>query len=339
MKVKGIICALLLMVAGLQSASAQEAMKVYSGGIVTVYRIENVEQVAFVKLVGEIQLSQTSAEIEKGETLQLTATVLPADADDKSVTWESTNSMAAKVDANGLVTGTGRGNARIICRAADGSEVWAECQVKVNAEIVPGTHDYVDLGLPSGTLWATTNLGADAPEEYGFYYAWGETEPKDDYTWVTYKWMTEGYSDWTGINKYTFDDEQTGAVWYDVSGNFIGDGLTELLPEDDAATVNWGSQWQMPSIAQFQELIDNTTAEYKELNGVRGRLHTGTNGNSIFLPNAGVYYTTGRQSEGSSNYWTRETKDCSDYGGCYYESSVTYNSRFYGYPIRPVRKP
>ena len=73
MKVKGIICALLLMVAGLQSASAQEAMKVYSGGIVTVYRIENVEQVAFVKLVGEIQLSQTSAEIEKGETLQLTA--------------------------------------------------------------------------------------------------------------------------------------------------------------------------------------------------------------------------------------------------------------------------
>ena len=315
MKVKGIICALLLMVAGLQSASAQEAMKVYSGGIVTVYRIENVEQVAFVKLVGEIQLSQTSAEIEKGETLQLTATVLPEDADEKEVTWESTNSMAAKVDANGLVTGTGRGKASIICRAADGSEVWAECQVKVNAEIVPGTHDYVDLGLPSGTLWATTNLGADAPEEYGFYYAWGETEPKDDYTWVTYKWMTEGYSDWTGINKYTFDDEQTGAVWYDVSGNFIGDGLTELLPEDDA-----------------------TTAEYKELNGVWGYLHTGTNGNSIFLPNAGRYDGTSI-SAGSCNYWTRETKDCSDYGGSYYESAVTYNSRLYGYSIRPVRKP
>lgn len=338
MKVKGIICALLLMVAGLQSASAQEAMKVYSGGIVTVYRIENVEQVAFVKLVGEIQLSQTSAEIEKGETLQLTATVLPEDADDKSVTWESTNSMAAKVDANGLVTGTGKGRTNIICRAADGSEVWAECQVKVNAEIVPGNHEYVDLGLPTGTLWATTNVGADAPEEYGFYYAWGETEPKDDYTWVTYKWMTEGYSDWTGINKYTFDDEQTGAVWYDVSGNFIGDGLTELLPEDDAATVNWGSQWQMPSIAQFQELIDNTTAEYKELNGVWGYLHTGTNGNSIFLPNAGRYDGTSI-SAGSCNYWTRETKDCSDYGGSYYESAVTYNSRLYGYSIRPVRKP
>lgn len=337
MKVKGIICALLLMAAGLQSASAQEAMKVYSGGIVTVYRIENVEQVAFVKLVGEIQLSQTSAEIEKGETLQLTATVLPEDADEKEVTWESTNSMAAKVDANGLVTGTGRGNARIICRAADGSEVQAECQVKVNAVIVPGNHEYVDLGLPNGTLWATTNLGADNPEEYGFYYAWGETEPKDDYSWATYKWMTEGMTEWDGINKYTFDDSQTNAVWYDESETFIGDGLTELLPEDDAATVNWGSQWQMPSMAQFQELIDNTTQEYKEINGVWGYLHTGTNGNSIFLPNAGRY--DGTSISAGSYYWTRETKDCSDYGGSYCDSSVTYNSRLYGYPIRPVRKP
>ena len=283
MKANSILAILLLAAAGLQTAWAQEAMKVYSGGNVTVYRVENVEQVLFVKLASEIKLSQESAELEKGQTLQLTATVLPEDADDKSVTWESTNSMAAKVDANGLVTGTGRGNARIICRAADGSEVWAECQVKVNAVIVPGNHEYVDLGLPSGTLWATTNLGADAPEEYGFYYAWGETEPKDAYNWPTYKWMTEGYSDWTGINKYTFDDGQHSAIWYDESGNFIGDGVTELLPEDDAATVNWGSQWQMPSIAQFQELIDNTTAEYKELNGVRGRLHTGTNGNSILI--------------------------------------------------------
>lgn len=114
------------------------------------------------------------------------------------------------------------------------------------------------------------------------------------------------------------------AVWYDVSGNFIGDGLTELLPEDDAATVNWGSQWQMPSIAQFQELIDNTTLEYKDINGVWGYLHTGTNGNSIFLPNAGRYDGTSI-SAGSCNYWTRETKDCSDYGGSYYESGVTYN--------------
>ena len=151
--------------------------------------------------------------------------------------------------------------------------------------------------------------------------------------------MTEGYSDWTGINKYTFDDGQHSAIWYDESGNFVGDGLTELLPEDDAATVNWGSQWQTPSKAQFQELLDNTTREDKEINGVVGRLYTGTNGNSIFFPTAGycdgAFQTTG----GSTYYWTRETMDCSDYGGCCYESTVTYNSRTFGFPIRPVMKP
>jgi len=300
--------------------------------------------VAFVKLVGEIQLSQTSAEIEKGETLQLTATVLPEDADDKSVTWESSNPMAAKVDANGLLTGTGRGNASIICRAADGSEVWAECQVKVNAEIVPGTHDYVDLGLPSGTLWATTNLGADAPEEYGLYYAWGETEPKDDYTWATYKWMTEGYSDWTGINKYTFDDEQTGAVWYDVSGNFIGDGLTELLPEDDAATVNWGSGWQMPSRAQQDELKANCTYTWTQLNGVNGILVIGPNGNTIFMPAAGHRYDTSLNNAGSNGYcWSRSLSTyysvdgySQGFGSNYWNWSN--DNRSYGQCIRPVRK-
>ena len=337
MKKGFVLAGLLLAAAGLQRVMAQEAMKVYSGGSVTVYRVENVEQVLFVKLVGEIQLSKTSVEMEKGETLQLTAKVLPADADDKSVTWESSNPMAAKVDENGLVTGTGRGKTSIICRAADGSEVWAECQVKVNAVIVPGNHEYVDLGLPSGTLWATTNVGADAPEESGFYYAWGETEPKDDYSWATYKWMTEGQSEWYWINKYTFKDGQTGTAWYDEGGNFIGDGLTELLPEDDAATVNWGSQWQMPSITQFQELIDNTTQENKVINGVWGYLHTGTNGNSIFLPNAGTY--EGTSLVGYFRYWTRETLEGSDYGGFYETGRLSFSSRYYGHPIRPVMKP
>lgn len=337
MKKGFVLAGLLLAAAGLQRVMAQEAMKVYSGGNFTVYRIENVEQVLFVKLVGEIQLSKTSVEMEKGETLQLTAKVLPADADEKAVTWESSNPMAASVDEKGLVTAKGRGWTNIICRASDGSDVQAECYVKVNAVIVPGNHEYVDLGLPSGTLWATTNLGADAPEEYGFYYAWGETEPKDDYSWATYKWMTEGYSDWQGVNKYTFADGQTSTAWYDEGGNFIGDGLTELLPEDDAATVNWGSQWQMPSIAQFQELIDNTTQENKKINGVWGYLYTGINGNSIFLPYAGVY--EGTSLENFIRYWTRETQECSDYGGYYEFAGMNRGSRYRGHPIRPVRKP
>ena len=338
MKKGFVLAVLLLLVAGLQRVMAQEAMKVYSGGSVTVYRVENVEQVLFVKLVGEIQLSKTSVEMEKGETLQLTAKVLPADADDKSVTWESSNPMAASVDEKGLVTAKGRGWTNIICRASDGSDVQAECYVKVNAVIVPGSHEYVDMGFPSGTLWATTNVGADAPEEFGFYYAWGETEPKDAYNWPTYKWMTEGYSDWTGINKYTFDDGQKGSVWYDSEGNFIGDGLTELLPEDDAATVNWGSEWQMPSAAQFQELLDNSDCYSKEYNGVPGYLYTSKfNGNSIFLPFAGRYENT-NYIEGSCEYWSRETLSYTDFGAKFNAGSISTSSRCYGMPIRPVRK-
>jgi len=149
--------------------------------------------------------------------------------------------------------------------------------------------------------------------------------------------MTEGYSDWQGVNKYTFADGQTGTAWYDGSDNFIGDGLTELLPEDDAATVNWGSQWQMPSIAQFHELIDNTTQEEKELNGILGTLYTGTNGNSIFLPNAGYYDGTSIVS--SDCYLTRETSSCSDFAGTCSYGVVGNQSRRYGCTIRPVRKP
>ena len=97
-------------------------------------------------------------------------------------------------------------------------------------------HEYVDLGLPSGTQWATMNIGANAPEEYGDYFAWGETEPKDYYDWGTYKWCMGNYNTMT---KYCT-----------ISGygyNGFNDGKTELDPEDDAATAAWGAGWRMPS--------------------------------------------------------------------------------------------
>ena len=127
------------------------------------------------------------------------------------------------------------------------------------------THEYVDLGLPSGTLWATCNVGANAPEEYGDYFAWGETAPKDVYNWSTYQ-----YYDGSNLAKYTGSD-----------------GLTTLLPEDDAATTNWGNEWRMPTKEEWQELLDNTTNKWTTQNGVNGRLFTGSNGNSLFLPAVG----------------------------------------------------
>ena len=152
-------------------------------------------------------------------------------------------------------------------------------------------HDYVDLGLPSGTLWATCNVGANSPEEYGDYFAWGETEPKSDYSWSTYKWCKGSENTFT---KY--------CLHYDYGYNGYFDELEELLPEDDAATVNWGGEWQTPEYKQYEELFntDYTTMEWTAKTGKDGSENYGMlitskiNGNSIFLPAGGMYY------EGSS---------------------------------------
>ena len=122
-------------------------------------------------------------------------------------------------------------------------------------------HEYVDLGLPSGTLWATCNVGASKPEEFGEYFAWGETKPKDKYDWSTYKWCDGSYNT---LTKYGFDNG------YDKYG--IVDNKERLDPEDDAATANWGVDWCMPSKEQFKELYNSsyTTTEWKAVNGVNG---------------------------------------------------------------------
>ncbi len=145
----------------------------------------------------------------------------------------------------------------------------------------PQTHEYVDLGLPSGLLWATCNVGANAPEEYGNYFAWGETQPKEIYNWSTYQ-----YYDGSNVTKYTGSD-----------------GLTILLPEDDAATANWGSSWRMPTAEEWQELLDNTTHVSTTQNGVNGWLFTASNGNSLFLPAAGYRWGSDLYIVGSNGYY------------------------------------
>ena len=186
--------------------------------------------------------------------------------------------------------------------------------------------DWVDLGLPSGTLWATCNVGANYPEEYGNYFAWGETAPKDAYNWSTY---FDTDDDGNTFNKYNNDG-----------------GLTGLLPEDDAATVNWGTDWQMPSIAQIEELINSsyTTTSWTTLNGVNGRMIvSNSNGNRVFLPAAGNRNDASLSSAGSNGYyWSRSLSSSDPRDGCslyFYSSSIyTINDyRFYGRSVRPVR--
>ncbi len=134
-------------------------------------------------------------------------------------------------------------------------------------------HEYVDLGLPSGTLWATCNIGTTTPEGYGDFFAWGETEPKTIYDWSTYKYCNGGNFE---LTKYCHKSN------YGYNG--YTDELTVLLPEDDAATVKWGGEWRTPTLEDCNELLDNTTCIWAKKNGVLGRLFIADNGCSIFLP-------------------------------------------------------
>ncbi|MBR1809330.1 MAG: hypothetical protein IJ776_08085 [Paludibacteraceae bacterium] len=133
-------------------------------------------------------------------------------------------------------------------------------------------HEYVDLGL--SVNWATTNVGATAPEDYGWYICWAETAEKDNYDWKTYKYGKSTRS----LTKYNTSKDCGPVV----------DSLLTLEPEDDAATVNWGGRWRTPTKAEWLELIDNCKWQTGKLNDVKGFYFTAPNGNSIFLPLAGI---------------------------------------------------
>jgi uncharacterized protein (TIGR02145 family) len=194
-----------------------------------------------------------------------------------------------------------------------------------------GDHAYVDLGLPSGLLWATCNVGANAPEDYGEYFAWGETTTKSNFNWSTYQYCNGSDNTFT---KYCTDAN------YGYNG--FTDNLTTLLPEDDAATANWGSDWRMPTKAEWRELFNNTTVTLTTQNGVNGHLFTARNGNSIFLPATGCRFYSALFYAGSCGYyWSSSLYTETDYAWYFYYDSDNYGvyveTRNYGLTIRPVR--
>ena len=190
-------------------------------------------------------------------------------------------------------------------------------------------YEYVDLGLPSGLKWAAYNVGATKPEEYGGYYAWGETEEKSNYSWSTYKWCNGSYDTMT---KYC-TDSYYGTV----------DNKTVLDLEDDVAHVKWGGDWRMPTTEEQRELLNNCTWEWTALNGVNGYRVTGPNGNSIFLPAAGCRYGTDVLGSGGGYCWSGSLGSNSSDGAYSLNFNVNYYycnyySRYYGQSVRPVSK-
>ncbi|MBO4745364.1 MAG: hypothetical protein J5603_07745, partial [Bacteroidales bacterium] len=195
---------------------------------------------------------------------------------------------------------------------------------------VQNNHEYVDLGLPSGTLWATCNVGATTPEGCGNYYAWGETQPKNTYNWSTYKYRNGDY-----LTKYCNESDY----------GYIGftDKLTVLQSGDDAATANWGNDWCMPTMKQWEELSENTTNKWTTQNGVTGMLFTSKkNGVSLFLPAAGYRWDDEFDYVGSSGYyWSSSLYTSNPYGAWnFYFNSDNFDidyCRDGGQSVRAVR--
>lgn len=173
-------------------------------------------------------------------------------------------------------------------------------------------HEYVDLNLPSGTLWATCNVGATTPEGYGDYFAWGETESKTIYDYTTYNYCVSDNVSWSHpLTKYCNDPE-----W---GYNGYSDDLTILQASDDAATAKWGNGWCMPTADQWRELKDNTDFQWMTQDGVEGMLLTAPNGNSLFLPAAGACWDHGL--------------NLVDFFGGYWSCSLNTDNPFYAWGI------
>lgn len=204
------------------------------------------------------------------------------------------------------------------------------CMVVDTAAQYVYSYDYIDLGL--SVKWATCNLGALSPEEYGNYYAWAETEPTGDY-W-NYNLESAPY--------YNSGDSYENATWTKYTGS---DGMAVLDQEDDAATVALGYPWRMPTIDEIAELLDKCTWTEAEMSGVSGYVVEGPNGNSIFLPAAGYRDGSDLYSAGTyCNYWSSSLYVYDDNpSGAYILYFPTddhswnyYNDRYYGQSIRPV---
>ena len=265
-----------------------------------------------------------SKTISVGGSVRLTPELLPENSS-TTFRWSSDNESVATVDY-GKVTGKKVGTARITVKTANG--LTASCQVTVSStgpfdDESDGTYtgsvdgyEYVDLGL--SVKWATCNVGASNPEDYGGFYAWGETSEKSSYKWENYAYGTYLYAE-------------------DIGSDIKGTNY-------DVSHVKWGDKWRMPTEKEFRELYSNCTVKSTTRNSVEGFEFIGNNGQSIFFPSAGHESTTGHDD--TFRYWTSNLSP-TDPGKAsslqitmnrYKEITATVMTqmRLMGMPIRPV---
>ncbi len=226
-----------------------------------------------------------------------------------NVSWLSISPSSGTGDATLEITAnantsTSKRNGKITFIAENATSIVSVVQ---EGRTYPGGHDYVDLGLPSGTLWATCNVGASSPEEYGNYYAWGETTPKGAYLWSNLNYCNNAY----GNSFYKYNtNSRYGTV----------DNKKTLEASDDAANVNWGNGWIMPTDSEWTELRENCSWVWTSQNGVNGfKAISKKNGSALFFPAAGYYSGTTCANKG----------DC----GFYWSSSLNVDSPQYAWSV------
>ncbi|MBQ0095110.1 MAG: Ig-like domain-containing protein [Bacteroidetes bacterium] len=258
--------------------------------------------------IDDIGLNKKEIGIRVGEEYKLTASFIPSNATKQSIYWSSGNSDVAKVDRNGIVTAISNGKCTV--KAVCGTIVH-ECEVSVLPPDGYVQHDCVDLGL--SVLWADCNVGASSQQEYGSRFAWGETRPKDDYSWSTYRHSED--SD----NMINYIDSRMDTV---------------LVLTDDAARMNWGDKWRMPTKEELTELYEKCTWTWTTVNGTKGyNVKSNINGNSIFLPvleDEGLYWSNTLCNDDVYQAWNLSFNEK--------DWDYATDKRNLGMAVRPVRE-
>lgn len=280
-----------------------------------------------VVVVEKVTINKTSLSLKVGESEILVASVKPENTTDKTVTWSSSDTSVATVDKSGKVVAVSKGKSTITAQAGDKA---ATCDLTVQSNSSSAPEGSVDLG--TGVFWATKNLGASAPEDFGNCYAWGEVNTKDDYSLTNYIFL-----DWHHYKYY--NDIQF------VKYNKL-DGKKKLDPIDDAASVNLGGKWRMPTEKELCDLFSSCQWEQGSTGRVGEEYLKGTSyktGESIIIPaieSSGNRYTVNRlwTSEGDSHiaatheHFVFKDGTEGDKGGIYEES-------YKGLYVRPVYDP
>lgn len=282
----------------------------------------NIEEVN-VKVLAPLSFSANSAELEIGKTTTINIT-----SGNGNYEVTSSNANVVEVSLSGttiVLTGKAKGNATVTVKdVVTGSTEDVSVTVKdapISYSKCPdGNHPHlIDLGLPSGTKWACCNVGADKPEAYGGYYAWGETEEKEVYDTSTYKYYQNG--EYVNLGS-------------DISGT-----------EYDVAHVKWGGKWCMPIIDEIKELFDNCTYERTMVNGVKGlKVTSKSNSVSIFLPATGFRIDGDLYLTGEIGYYWSSTQDRYESCDANYlyiardadDTCLLTINREHGYSVRPV---